>query len=80
MQGGTEKSNHISTSTLYDMVAGERAITFLIAPQRQQRRRQKSWNPSMLLGTPKKGVLDRDVEAEIPRKKEEVDDGIPTYD
>ena len=28
----------------------------------------------------KKGVVARNVEAEIPKKKEEVDDGIPTYD
>ena len=27
----------------------------------------------------KKGVVDTNVEAEIPENKEEVDDGIPTY-
>ena len=28
----------------------------------------------------KKGVVDTNIEAETPENKEEVDDGIPTYD
>ena len=37
-----KKRNHISTLTSYAMVAGERSITFLIAPQLQRQRRRKS--------------------------------------
>ena len=54
VQGCTKKISHISTPTSYAMVAGERAINFLIAPQRQRRKMRQSWQPSRLLGTPKR--------------------------
>ena len=75
-----EKRNHTSTLTTYAMVAEERAIAFLIAHQRLATGKAAIVAAKQAAWAAKKGVVATNVEAKIPEKKEEVDDGTPTYE